>query len=59
MSDDDEGDLLAFLSSARDGLARPLYDAQYALRLARQRRRHHACVALFCELHLYEARPLR
>ena len=57
MSEEDESDLLAFLSSARNPLGRPLYDAQYALRLARQRKRHHACVALFCELHLYEVGP--
>ena len=54
MNAEDEGPLLAYLASARNSLGRTLYDAQYALRLARQRRKHHACVALFCELRLYE-----
>lgn len=58
MNEEDESALLAFLSGARNALGRPLYDAQYALRLARQRLRLHACVALFCELHLYEVRLL-
>lgn len=50
----EEGPLLQYLATARDPLGRPLYDAQYALRLARQRDRVHASVALFCELSMYE-----
>ena len=50
----EEGPLLQYLSTARDPLGRPLYDAQYALRLARERDRMHASVALFCELAMYE-----
>ena len=51
----EEGQLLQYLTAARDPLGRPLYDAQYALRLVRQRNRMHASVALFCELSMFEA----
>ncbi|KAK9789373.1 hypothetical protein WJX73_010275 [Symbiochloris irregularis] len=50
----DEGPLLQYLASARDPFGKPLYDAQYALRLARERNCKHASVALFCELSMYE-----
>ena len=53
----EEGPLLQYLATARDPLGRPLYDAQYALRLVRQRDRIHASVALFCELSMYEVHP--
>ena len=50
----EEGPLLQYLASARNPLGRPLYDAQYALRLVRQRDCKHASVALFCELSMFE-----
>ena len=50
----EEGPLLQYLATARNPLGRPLYDAQYALRLVRQRNRLHASVALFCELSMFE-----
>ncbi|KAK9814445.1 hypothetical protein WJX72_006013 [[Myrmecia] bisecta] len=50
----DEAELLEYLNTSRDLLGRPLYDPQFALRLARQRGRLQACVLLFCELAMYE-----
>ncbi|WIA14238.1 hypothetical protein OEZ85_002776 [Tetradesmus obliquus] len=52
--DEDEGRLLDFMSRARTPLRKPLFDAKYALRLAKERNRRHACVKLLCELGLYE-----
>ncbi len=51
----EERELLEFLRAARDPLGRPLYDAQFALRVARARGHLHACVQLLCELRLHEA----
>lgn len=45
-----EPELLEYLASARDLAGRPLYDAVHALRLARDRGRLRASVALFCEV---------
>lgn len=45
-----EGELLEYLASARDLAGAPLYDAVHALRLARDRGRLRASVALFCEV---------
>lgn len=47
-----EQELLEYLASARDLAGRPLYDAVHALRLARERGRLRASVALFCEVRL-------
>ncbi|KIY94538.1 Vacuolar protein sorting-associated protein 18 [Monoraphidium neglectum] len=53
--DPDEGPLLDYLSRAgRDPLGRPLYDAKYALRLARDRDRPRACVKLLSQLGLHQ-----
>ncbi|KAI8463559.1 MAG: hypothetical protein J3K34DRAFT_462375 [Monoraphidium minutum] len=63
--DQDEGPLLDYLARAgRDGLGRPLYDAKYALRLARDRDRRvttrlgftapRACVKLLSQLGLHQ-----
>ena len=52
----DERELLGYLQGAKDLLGRPLYDAQFALRVARQAGHLHACVQLLCELNLHEAR---
>lgn len=51
---DQEGELLEYLASARDLAGAPLYDAVHALRLARDRGRLRASVALFCEVGMYE-----
>ena len=53
----DERELLEFLQAARDPLGRPLYDAHFALRVARQQGHLHACVKLLCELNLHEVMP--
>lgn len=45
-----EQELLDYLSSAHDLGGRPLYDPVHALRLARDRGRLRASVALFCEV---------
>ena len=55
---DDEGALLDYLGEARDPLGAPLYEPQFALRVARQGGRLKACVRLLCELSLYEVWPL-
>lgn len=52
----DERELLGYLQGAKDLLGRPLYDAQFALRVARQHGHLHACVQLLCELNLHEVR---
>ena len=52
--DSDEAPLLQYLASARDVLGRPLYDPQFALRLARQRGCLRACITLFCDVGMYE-----
>eukprot|EP00884_Botryococcus_braunii_P001644 jgi/Botrbrau1/11480/Bobra.0360s0007.1 len=52
--EEDDAALLAHLASARDPLGVPLYDPQYALRLARQWGRRRASIALFCELGMLE-----
>eukprot|EP00878_Enallax_costatus_P011969 GHUV01012497.1.p1 GENE.GHUV01012497.1~~GHUV01012497.1.p1 ORF type:complete len:1028 (+),score=282.75 GHUV01012497.1:49-3132(+) len=49
-----EGRLLDFLARVRNPLGKPLFDVKYALRLAKERNRRHACVKLLCELGLYE-----
>ena len=54
----DERELLEFLQAARDPLGRPLYDAHFALRVARQEGHLHACVQLLCELNLHEVQRL-
>ncbi|KAK9832068.1 hypothetical protein WJX81_003754 [Elliptochloris bilobata] len=51
---EDEGALLEYLAAARDPLGAPLYEPQFALRVARQGGHLKACVQLFCELNLYE-----
>ena len=53
----DEAPLLQYLASARDVLGRPLYDPQFALRLARQRGCLRACITLFCDVGMYEVGP--
>ena len=53
--EEDEAALQTFLTGSRDPLGRPLYDAQYALRLARQRGHLRACVHLYTDLNLFEA----
>lgn len=53
---EDEGALLEYLGAARDPLGAPLYEPQFALRVARQGGHLKACVQLLCELNLYEAR---
>ena len=53
---EDEGALLEYLGAARDPLGAPLYEPQFALRVARQDGHLKACVQLLCELNLYEAR---
>ena len=53
----DEAPLLQYLASARDVLRRPLYDPQFALRLARQRGCLRACITLFCDVGMYEVGP--
>lgn len=55
--DSDEAPLLQYLASARDVLGRPLYDPQFALRLARQRGCLRACITLFCDVGMYEVGP--
>jgi hypothetical protein len=51
----DERPLLDFLRRARcRRTGRPLYDPRYALRVARERGRTRATVALMCELGLYD-----
>ncbi|EFN52342.1 hypothetical protein CHLNCDRAFT_139164 [Chlorella variabilis] len=47
-----EQELLDYLAAARGPSGRPLYDPVSALRLARDRRRLRACVALYCEVGL-------
>ncbi|PSC73297.1 vacuolar sorting-associated 18-like protein [Micractinium conductrix] len=49
-----EEQLLEYLASARSLSDRPLYDPVHALRLARERRRLRASVALFCEVGMWE-----
>lgn len=51
----DERRLLEYLQSAKDNFGKPHYDAQFALRVARQNGRLRACVQLLCELQLHEA----
>eukprot|EP00879_Flechtneria_rotunda_P019362 GHRR01020334.1.p1 GENE.GHRR01020334.1~~GHRR01020334.1.p1 ORF type:complete len:907 (+),score=281.55 GHRR01020334.1:278-2998(+) len=52
--EESEGRLLDFLARARNPLGKPLFDAKYALRLAKERNRRHACVKLLCQLGLFE-----
>lgn len=55
--DTDERRLLEYLQSAKDSFGKPYYDAQFALRVARQNGRLNACVQLLCELQLHEVSP--
>ncbi|BDA49156.1 Vacuolar protein sorting-associated protein 18 homolog [Coccomyxa sp. Obi] len=50
----DERRLLEYLQTAKDTFGKPYYDAQFALRVARQNGRLRACVQLLCELQLHE-----
>ncbi len=52
--DTDEQRLLHYLRTARGTLGSPLYDAQFALQVARQHGKLNACVQLLCELNLHE-----
>ena len=52
--DADERRLLEYLQTAKDSFGKPYYDAQFALRVARQNGRLNACVQLLCELQLHE-----
>uniref|UniRef100_A0A7S1SRU6 Pep3/Vps18 RING C-terminal domain-containing protein n=1 Tax=Tetraselmis chuii TaxID=63592 RepID=A0A7S1SRU6_9CHLO len=51
---DDEADLLAYLKQAKGPLGTPYYDAKFALRLARERNRQHACVQLLSDMGMYQ-----
>ena len=56
--DADEAALMDYLEAARDVLGAPLYNPEAALRFARQAGHLRACVALLCQLELFEARRL-
>lgn len=49
----DEQLLLNYLASAKSPLGRPFYDPKAALRLATERGKLRACVALLCQLGMY------